>query len=232
MGNKELTFYDHLEELRGVLLKSLIAWSIASCITYFFIDPILSFLIRPVHYLVFTAPADAFMARIMLALFTGFILGLPYIIYEIWNFVSWGLKVSEKKYVYVFAPVSLLLFLVGCLFSYFIVIPFSIKFLLGFSTESLRPMITIKSYISFLMSMVLAFGVIFELPLVLMFLTKIGVATPAFLIQKRRYAIVIILIVSALITPPDVVTQLILAFPLMILYEVGIIVSKVVEKKK
>jgi len=131
----------------------------------------------------------------------------------------------------IFGPCSLFLFFLGGIFAYFVIIPISIHFLLSFSTPSIVPMITIKSYVSFVVTMLLAFGVVFELPLVLMFLTKIGVATPAFLVQKRKYAVVIILIVSAFITPPDCVTQILMALPLIVLYEAGIIISKITYRK-
>jgi sec-independent protein translocase protein TatC len=232
VSSSNLSFYDHLEELRGVLLRVFIVIVVVSLAVYAFIDKFMAALIRSVDYLVFTAPADAFIARIILTLFVAFICVLPYVLFEIWNFVSYGLKKHERKYILIFGPLSFILFFIGALFSYLIVIPISIKFLLGFSSDLLIPMITIKSYISFVITMVLAFGVVFEMPLVLMFLTKIGVATPAFLIQKRKFAVVIMLIVSALITPPDVITQLMLAGPLMILYEIGILVSKLVYKKK
>jgi len=228
----DLSFVDHLEELRGRLIKSVLAMVCASGVVYIFIDQILEFFIKPVGKLVFTSPADAFLARVTLTLFTGFFLALPIILYQVWSFIAVGLKEEETKYVYFFAPCSLVLFIVGGVFAYSVTIPIAIRFLLSFSSDFVVPMITIKSYISFVGTMILAFGVVFELPLVLMFLTKIGIATPAFLSQKRRFAVVLILIVSAIITPPDIITQLIMAGPLIILYEIGIIVSKVGYKRK
>ncbi|MCA9401229.1 MAG: twin-arginine translocase subunit TatC, partial [Candidatus Omnitrophica bacterium] len=132
----------------------------------------------------------------------------------------------------VYGPLSYVIFLLGVAFAYFLVIPISIKFLLSFSSEILTPMITVKSYLMYVWMMMVVFGGVFELPIILMFLTKIGIATPAFLADKRKYAVVTILTVSALITPPDVITQLILSFPLIILYEVGIMASKAMQKKK
>ncbi|VAX36782.1 Twin-arginine translocation protein TatC [hydrothermal vent metagenome] len=228
----EFSFIEHLDDLRGRLIKIILAMIIASCLVYGVIDYILAFLIQPVGQLVFTSPADAFLARITLALFVGFFLSFPVILYQIWSFVSEGLRPEEKKFVYFFAPCSFFLFLLGVGFAYFVTIPIAIRFLLSFSTDAIIPMITIRNYISFLGTMLLAFGVVFELPLVLLFLTKIGVATPAFFSEKRRYAIVCILIVSAVITPPDIITQLIMAGPLIILYEIGIIVSKMTYKGK
>jgi sec-independent protein translocase protein TatC len=118
------------------------------------------------------------------------------------------------------------LFIAGGLFAYFVAIPVALRFLLSFSTATIVPMITVKNYIAFVGTMLLAFGIIFELPLVIMFLTRIGIATPKFLAEKRRHAIVLILIVSAILTPPDCFTQALVALPLMILYEIGLLASK------
>lgn len=227
----DLSFFEHLDELRSRLIKSFAAVVVAACVCYSFIDSVLEVLIRPVGRVVFTSPSDAFVARVTLAVCGGIMLAFPVILYQIWRFVSDGLKAREKKYVYVFGPCSLILFVAGALFAYFIMIPVSIKFLLSFSTDLIVPMITLQNYISFVGMLVLAFGVVFELPLVLMFLTQIGVVTPQFLSEKRRHAIVLILIVSAVITPPDAVTQLIMAGPLMVLYEIGILASRLVRSK-
>jgi len=229
---EDLSFFDHIEELRGRLIKSILSVLVAASLFYLVIDEVFAVIIKPVGKLVFTAPGEAFIARIMLTLFGGLFLALPVILFQVWRFVAAGLKEDEVGYIRFFAPCSFFLFVLGGVFAYFITIPVSIRFLLSFSTDLIVPMITVKSYISFVGTMLLAFGVVFELPLVLMFLTKIGIATPAFLMQKRKYAVVIILIVSAFITPPDFITQLIMAIPLIILYEVGIVASKLTYRNK
>ena len=222
-----LSFFEHLYELRGRVIKSVIVFIAASCIFYNFVDPVLQFLIKPVGKLVFTAPADAFVTRINLTMYGGFLLALPFVVYQIWQFVAIGLKETEKKYILWFGPISLVLFFCGTLFAYFVAIPISLHFLLSFATDHIEPMITIKSYISYIGSFILAFGVVFEMPLVLMFLAKIGIATPEFLVQKRRHAIVLILIISAILTPPDVVSQIIMAAPMLILYEISILFCRI-----
>lgn len=224
MENKsaELTFLEHLEELRSRLIKTVGAVAVGACVSYFFIERFLAFITQPVGPLIFTSPADAFIARMTLTLFGGFFLALPVIVYQIWQFVSAGLVEREKGHVRIFGPLSLILFLGGAAFGYFVMVPMSLYFLLSFKTAQMVPMITVDRYISFVGTLVLAGGVIFELPLVITFLAKIGIATPEFLRQKRRYAIVLILIVSAVITPPDVISQLLMAAPLLILYELGI----------
>lgn len=228
---KDLSFFGHVDELRGRLIKSIVAVLIASFLFYGFIDKVFAILIKPVGKLVFTSPGEAFVARIYLALFGGFFLALPVLLFQVWKFVAAGLKEREIRYIRIFGPGSFVLFILGGIFAYFIAIPISVQFLLSFSSDIIVPMITIKSYIAFVGTMLLAFGLVFELPLVLMFLTIIGVATPAYLIHKRRYAVVIILIISAFVTPPDVITQMIMAVPLILLYEIGIITSKLIYRK-
>ncbi len=229
--DNELGFVGHLDELRGRLVKIVIAVIIAACIFYAFIDSVFIAIIQPVGKLVFTSPADAFIARLTLTIFGGLFLALPVTLYQIWQFVAAGLRKEERRYIIFFAPFSFFLFLMGGLFAYYITVPVALRFLLSFSSDVIVPMITIKNYISFLGTLILAFGVVFELPLVLMFLTKIGIATPDFFANKRRYAIVLILIVSAIITPPDVITQLMLSGPLIVLYEIGIIASRFTYRK-
>lgn len=228
----EYSLLEHLDELRERLFKMIVSLVVGTCVAYIFIDEILFFLIKPVGELVFTAPADAFIARIMLSIFIGFFIAFPVILHQIWAFVGEGLEAQERKYITIFGPLSLLLFVLGSCFAYFLTVPLAVKFLLAFSTENIRPMITIKSYIGFVGTFILAFGTVFELPLVLMFLTKIGIATPEFLRQKRKYAIVIIMVLSALITPPDCITQLMLAIPLIILYEIGLFCVQFVNREK
>ena len=226
----ELPFGGHLDELRSRLIKSFIAVVVAACFFYPSVDRFLAFLIRPVGKVVFTSPADAFVVRLMLLICGGVVLALPVVVYQLWQFVAAGLKEDEKKYIRFFAPASFVLFVVGCVFGYWVIIPVGMKFLLSFATESIVPMITLPNYISFILTLVLAFGLCFQLPLVLMFLAKIGIVTPAFLVQKRKHAIVLILIASAVLTPsPDAVSQILMAGPLLVLYELGVVASKFME---
>lgn len=219
------TFWGHLEELRSRLIKSLLAFVICACLFFIYVDPVLHFIVEPVGHLVFTSPGEAFSARVNLALLGGFLLALPVILYQIWQFVALGLTEQEKRYVKILGPVSLVCFIAGIVFAYFVLIPISLQFLLSFSAGWMQPMITVDKYISYVGTLLFGSGIVFELPLFLFFLTKIGIATPEFLKQHRRYAIVIILIISAVVTPPDVCSQLLMAAPLLILYEVGIWVA-------
>ena len=227
-----LPFLDHLEELRIRLIKCLVAVVIAACFFYNCIDSILAFLIKPVGQLVFTSPGGAFNARMTLTLLGAIILASPIILYQIWMFIACGLTEKEKKYIYFYGPSSFLFFFCGGVFAYFVAVPFSIRFLLGFASPGIVPMITVDNYISFVGTQMIAFGIVFELPLILMFLTKIGIATPAFLIEKRRHAIVAILIVSAVVTPStDIITLLMMAGPLIVLYELGVLASRLTYRE-
>ena len=168
----------------------------------------------------------------LFTLLVGFVIAMPFFLYQVWSFAWEALTDKERRYIMLFGPLSLLFFLGGGLFAYFVIVPIAIKFLLGFSSVYVVPMISIKNYISFIGSFILSFAIVFELPLVLVFLVKIGIATPEFLRQYRRHAIMAILIVSAILTPPDICSQLLMAVPLVVLYELGVIFSLLAYQKK
>ncbi|MFH1782265.1 MAG: twin-arginine translocase subunit TatC [Candidatus Omnitrophota bacterium] len=230
MSAEKLTFLEHLEELRSRIIKCLVSLAISSILVYFFKLPVLKFIIRPVGSLVFISPQEAFIANLKIALFGGLFLSAPFFLYQTWKFILYGLDNDLKKYLAFLTIGSFFLFFIGSIFGYFIVVPIGMKFLLGFSTDFLIPMITVSKYISFVFLLTFMLGVVFELPLAILFLTKLNIITPRFLIEKRRYAIVIIFIIGAIFTPPDVITQCLLAIPLLILYELSIILAKLVRK--
>jgi sec-independent protein translocase protein TatC len=224
-------FIVHFNELRSRVLKSLGVFIGAAFICFQFAESVLDWYIRPAGKLVFTSPGGGFAAVMTVTIVLTCLVTAPFIIYQIWAFASSALRPQEKKFVFIFGPLSLLFFVAGVLFAYFVAIPISYQFLMGFTSEFLVPMITVDHYLSFSGNMLIAFGVAFELPLILAFLAKIGIATPEYLRQKRRHAIVIILIVAAVATPPDVVSQLLLGIPLIVLYELGILFTRIFGKK-
>jgi len=226
------TFLKHIEELRSRTIKSAGAFVLAFCLCYNFIGKLIPVLTAPAGHLVFTAPTDAFAAFMTVGSLMALFVASPFIVYQIWAFVAGALKPSEKKFVLVFAPLSLLFFLSGAAFAYFLAVPRAYRFLMSFSSGYLIPMVTVNNYLGFLGHMIMAFGVAFELPLILAFLAKIGIASPEYLRQKRRHAVVIILIAAALLAPPDIVSMLILAIPLLVLYEVGIVFVKFFYDRK
>jgi len=231
MSDKKLTLVGHLEEVRGRIIKSVISVIICSIILYNYIDNLLPILIKPVGKLVFIAPQEAFITNVKITLLGGLFLSSPFILYQIWRFISVGLRKNERKYALIFGLLSFIFFILGCVFGYFIIVPIGMNFLLGFSSDFITPMITISKYISFLGALTFAFGLVFQLPLVILFLTKIGVVTPKFLSGRRREMLVIIFILAAVLTPPDVITQVLMALPLILLFELGIFFSKLAYKK-
>jgi sec-independent protein translocase protein TatC len=238
MQDKELTIVEHLNELRKRLLYIVIVVAAASGGAYYFIDEILLFITESgnIENLVFINPTEAFFVIIKLSLLAGVMGAMPFILYQIWRYVGVALKKGERKYLIFFGPISYILFLCGAAFAFRGVLPLAIKFLLSFRKEyvslSITPMITLNAYISFLSKMIIAFGVMFELPLVILALSKFGIVTPEMLKKGRKYTIVGIFIVAAVLTPPDVVSQIMLAIPLLLLYEVGILICKVVTRKR
>jgi len=231
MREKRLTFFQHLEELRSRIIKSLIFVIVVSCILFNLTDKILLNIVRPVGSLIFIEPAEAFIANIKIAFWGGLFLSSPFILYQIWQFLLSGLNTNERRYVFIFGPLSFIFFMLGAGFGYFIIVPIGIKFLLSFSTDFIAPAISLGRYVSFVGVLTFAFGAIFEIPLVILFLARLGIVTPAFLSTKRRHAVVIIFILAAILTPPDVITQCLMAGPLMILYELSVFFSKLACKR-
>ncbi|UCD15832.1 MAG: twin-arginine translocase subunit TatC [Candidatus Omnitrophota bacterium] len=231
MQDRRLTFFQHLEEVRNRVIKCIVFLVIVACLIYQLIPSILPFLVRPVGSLVFIHPTEAFITKLSIAFWGGLLFSSPFFLYQIWQFISSGLKEKEKKYAFIFGVWSLVSFIGGSAFGYFLVFPAGLKFLINFSDEFIRPMITVSKYISFLGGLTLIFGVIFQFPLVVLFLVKIGLVNPAGLVKLRRQVIVGLFIMAAFLTPPDVVTQILLAVPLLILYEVSVLIAKIIYKR-
>ena len=230
MLETKLTFTQHLEELRQRIIWSIVSVVICSVFIYAFTDKILVFLSRHAGRLVFIAPAEAFITSIKIAVFGGLYISSPFVLYQAWQFVSSGLGIKEKRGVLLAGFFSFVLFVLGSFLGYFAIVPIGLKFLMTFGTEYLTPMISVGKYVSFVLSLSFAFGIVFQLPLIVLFLTRMGVVTPEFLSARRKYAIVIIFIVAAIFTPPDVVTQCLMAIPLLALYEISILLSRIIRK--
>ena len=232
-------FLGHLEELRKRLIASAIAVGIGFAISYVFSERLFQILIIPLKEnlpegdrLIFTNLPEMFFTYLKTAFIAGILLVAPYIFYQLWMFVAPGLYQKEKKYVIPFVVFSSLLFVGGGLFGYFIVFPFGFKFFLGFANENIQALPSVKQYFSFAIKLLFAFGVVFELPVVVFFLAKMGLVTPELLRKKRKYAILLTFVLAAILTPPDVITQCMMAGPLIILYEIGIIIARIAGKKK
>ncbi len=234
----EMPFLEHLEELRWRIIKVLIAVVILTIVSFAFSDQLLQFLIlstktlsHPIHLQVLKVQT-VFIIKLELAVIFGVVLNLPYLFYQIWAFVSPGLLEKERKYVVPVVLFATLSFLAGAAFAYFLIVPLALEFFLSLAPESVSNQIALDFYFGFIARLVLVFGVVFELPIVALFLTKIGIITPNTLKKYRRYAIVIIFIAAAILTPPDPTTQIMLAVPLLVLYEVTIWLSYLFFRKK
>ena len=227
----------HLAELRKRLLNIIViiflgflaTWNFSSEIFDFIRGPIQPYL--PEGGLVFTAPMDKFLAHIKVALLSSLVLTCPIWMYQLWRFISPGLYDDEKKFGITFISVGTILFLTGVSFVYWVVYPAAFEFLMMFGGETDKPMITIGEYLSFFTITTLVFGLAFEMPLILTILGILGIVSADFLAEKRRYAIVILAIMSAVFTPPDVLSMLFMLIPMTILYELSIISIKIFAPK-
>lgn len=259
----EMSFLDHLEELRWHLIRSVLAIVIFATIAFIFKDFIFdvllfgpkkksfityrwfcslsqtlgqgsSFCLEELPFRIQSRTvAGQFSAHLWTSVLAGFIISFPYIIYEFWKFVSPGLYEKERKNSRGFIFIASLLFFIGVLFGYYIVTPLSINFLGNYSVSSeIFNDFDLSSYIGLLRASVLASGIIFELPIIIYFLTRVGIVSPEFLKKNRKISLVIVLSLSAIITPPDVVSQIIVSIPILILYEVSIIIAKIVTRNQ
>ena len=237
-NNESMPFLDHLEELRWRLIKSIASVLIGAVISFYFIDQIIEFLVKPTDALKNSMDLQVlkvqgmFMIKWSIALFGGIIISIPVLTFQIWKFVAPGLYIDEKKYIIPLIIFTFLSFLCGLIFAYMIVIPFSLSFFTSIGFEGIQNNFSINYYFSFITWLMIGSGLIFELPVIVFILSVIGLLTPAFMRHYRRYAIVIILVLSAFITPPDPVSLVLMSIPLLVLYELSIGVSWLVNRKK
>ncbi|HET7275434.1 MAG TPA: twin-arginine translocase subunit TatC [Longimicrobiaceae bacterium] len=238
-GTSEMPFLDHLEELRWRLLWCILAIIIAAgigfvVVTHFDVLGILTAPIIPYlngEKLKYLSPTDPFFITLKLAILLGLILAAPIIVYQIWSFLSPALKPEEKRAIVPSLYLGLVLFAGGVAMAYFIVLPVTLRFTMGFQTESLEQAIVIGEYMSVVTRLLLAFGIVFEMPVVILVLAVLGLVTPQFLAEKRRYALGAITVLAAVITPGDVITITILMMvPLMLLYELSIVLARLVTR--
>lgn len=230
---KEMTFTAHLEELRVRLTRCLIGAFIGLLACYAFAEQLFAKLVEPLlnllqpsgGTLIYTGLPEAFFTHLKVAAVAGLFVSSPYIFYQLWMFIAPGLYEGERKWIIPIAFVSAVFFASGALFGYYVVFPFGFQFFLGFASDFITPMPSVKEYFSFATSMLFAFGLIFELPLFIFFLARLGIVTHQSLRKFQKYAILCSFIIAAILTPPDVVSQTLMAGPMVLLYEVGIWVA-------
>ena len=234
----EMGFLDHLEEFRWRILKSLAAVVVGAIFSFAFIDFIMELLVAPTENiseqfnLQVLKVQGMFMVKWGLAFVGGIILGLPVITYQLWKFVAPGLYGTEVKFILPIIVFTYISFLGGILFAYFVMIPFSLNFFTSMGYGDVQNNISINYYFSFITWLMMGAGIIFEMPIVAFILSSVGILTPKFLRKYRRHALVGIMILSAFITPPDPVSMLMMTGPLMILYEISILVSALVFRMR
>ncbi len=237
--NEKMPFTSHLEELRTRLIRVFTVVAALFVVCYFFKERLFSILTAPLEdilpdkgAMIFTSLPEAFFTYLKVSFFAAVLLSSPYILYQIWKFVSPGLYEKEKRYVAPFVISSTIFFIGGALFAYYVVFPFGFRFFLAFGTEFIKPMLSVREFLSFSMKVLLAFGVVFELPIFMFFLAKIGLVDSRMLVKNRKYAILLAFVAAAILTPPDVVTQVLMAIPLLILYEISVWVVRRGERRK
>ena len=232
----KMSFLEHLGELRDRIVRALIALLVGTLIGLPFSQRIVDWLARPVtrlnYSLVFTAPAEAFWVQMKVGVIVGIFIAAPAILWQVWAFIAPGLHTHERKYAAPFVIIGSLLFLGGGAFSLFVVTPYAIQFLLSYARPGLTPMITLQNHVDFLLKFTLAFGAVFELPLALTLLSRVGIVNPKMLAKNRKYAILGAFVAAAVLTPtPDAFNQALMAGPLIILYEVGIVCARIFGRK-
>ncbi|MBI1979611.1 MAG: twin-arginine translocase subunit TatC [Elusimicrobia bacterium] len=224
---------DHLEELRFRLIKSLCAIGLGTLLSYyFFLDPLISVLAKPVGHFIFLKPMDAFFVRLKIALASGILIAIPVVLWQAWQFVVVALTPLEKKPLFWVLPVSYLLFLCGSAFAFWILVPAGVRFLLSYQSQILVAQISIDDYINFVGILCLVLGAIFQMPLVSFFLARLGILHPRQISGQRRIAVLVIYVLSAFLTPgPDPVTAFLLALPTYFLYETSILTAHLAQRK-
>ena len=231
-------FTNHLDELRKRLITCFVAVGIGFLASYAFKEKLFYILVAPLQKamksgdtLIYTHLPEVFFTFLKTDLISGILLASPILLYQFWMFIAPGLYTREKRLLIPILFLSTLFFTGGALFGYFIVFPWGFKFFLSFATDDIRALPSMREYLSFAAKLLLAFGIVFELPLVITFLAKLGIVSVDFLKKNRKYAILIFFVGSAMLTPPDVITQIMMAMPLMLLYEISIVGAKLFGKK-
>lgn len=238
-GKGQMGLLDHLSELRSRLVRACIWVVIGFGVCWYYVNPLFDLLVNPLLAVLpegthaqYTTLPEAFFTRMYVAFVAGLFLVSPAIFYQIWAFVAPGLYDEEKRYIIPIALLSALFFVAGGCFCYFIVFPFAFNFFISYSSPEIVITPKISDYLSFVLKLLFAFGLIFEMPIFTLFLARLGLITAAMMRKARKYAIVVIFILAAILTPPDVLSQLLMACPMLLLYEVSIWVAAIFGRKK
>lgn len=243
---EKVSLVDHVRELRQRLIYCLIVMAVIAGMSWFYVDDILAFLIAPLQVamidtggtdrMIMTSLTEGFITRMKVTLFTAFFISIPFILYQIWAFTAPGLYKKEKRIIVPFIVISPLMFLAGAAFVYYLVIPNAWTFFLGFQTGAIETSLAVQSeirlsaYLNLMMSFLTAFGLVFQWPVLLVFLGLVGVVSVPFLQKWRRIVIVLSFVMAAFLTPPDVISQIALALPMIVFYELALLILKIMKK--
>lgn len=227
-----MSLVDHLTELRKRIMIIIGTLLVGVIVGFYYSPAIVEYLMQIPGELVFLYPGEAFIVHLSVALVVGIAIDFPIILYQVVRFLVPGLREKEMRALFIGLPFSLGLFAVGVLFAYKAILPIAYRFFMGFGTEQLAPLISIGNYVSFVLGLVVPFGVVFQLPLIVLLLAGVGILHPNTLVRYRKYIILLIFVVAALLTPPDIVSQTLMALPMVLLYELSILLCRVVFRKK
>lgn len=235
--SQDMSLYDHLEELRKVLLISITALVVASVVVYaLFLDNLMSLITTPITNLgfqpVIIGVTEGFFVRLKIAVFGGLVFATPIIVWQVLRFVFPALYENEKRAAIVLLFSGVILYVAGVIFSYFNILELALRLMLLEYSAGLSPMISFEKYLSFVMMMMLPFGLICEIPIITLVLTRVGIITPDFMRKNRKFVILASFILAALLTPPDGISQVVLAVPMIVFYELSIIISRLTVKRK
>lgn len=230
---EKLPFVAHLEELRWRLIYCVVTVAVTFAALYVMSDYLYQVIRKPIgRELVFLAPAEAFFVYLKISIYAALIVSVPMILYQAWEFIAPGLLPVERRSAGPFVIFGTIFFAIGAAFCYFMVLPYGLEFLIGYGGEGLTPMISVGAYVSFVFKLMIAFGVIFELPIVILFLTRLGIMDPESIAAKRPYLVVGSFIIASLLTPPDIFTQIIMALPIIALFEMSLLAARFFVKEE
>ncbi len=231
---ESLTIVEHLTELRNRIITMVVVFIVAVLVSYNFSEILVKDMITlvPDLNLVFISPAELLMSYIKIAVVMGLTVSAPFLILQIWLYISPGLEKKERRTIVAALMFGAIFFVIGAVFAYVMVLPLMIKFFVGFKIEGIMEMISFASYLALVLNTVITFGLIFEMPSIMMILTRLGIVKVSFLKKNRKYMILAIFIVAAVLTPPDVISQTLLALPMLLLFEIGIILSSITARRK
>ncbi len=234
MDELRLTLIQHLEELRKRVIIIALAMIAGAVISYQYIDEIIQIVTKPASQLdfIYLSPPELFVAYVKISLVVGVVLTLPVTLLQIWSFVKPGLTKKERINLLFALFMAIIFFLLGIIFAYYVIIPLTIQFFVKVSTQQIEPLFSFENYIGFISSLLLSFGLTFEMPLIILLLTHLNLITPEVLKKSRKIIILVIFVVAAVLTPPDIISQCLMAAPMILLFELSLMLSSFIHRKK